>query len=370
MANKKIRVTFLWADEAAVVQDFNAGYSQKLVEWANAFYGKHGFELEVAPAPGGTAKEAYTYCLAKTGGYEPDIASAEEFAERLLKLKRPTFVAWLQAYRDMEALEGKEKAKKEEINLAIQHLATLPVAEMPARLDALRILNDELTAITDAVAAQRKLYDDLGKKLDAIDAQYAKQRALRDFDTPMRLALGLKVLSSFSLRQITGISTGGENPAVVDGTRLKVLFCRFRLSPNLQVLRPGPQPYGFATDPIDFNQVDGKYLWDGPFIAVNLNKQELITLAHEITHAAGRGHRADFERMKDLGKFVRSITMDPINGKLNYPDLYERVEGPYFDGPDDDIINYKTKGKKPDQVKLYPEDVKRMEDAFFVKDPP
>ena len=65
---KKIHLTFLWADEAAVVQDFNAKSSEKLVEWANAFYGRYGFELDVKPAPGGKAQEAYRYCLEKSNG--------------------------------------------------------------------------------------------------------------------------------------------------------------------------------------------------------------------------------------------------------------------------------------------------------------
>lgn len=367
--NKKIRVTFLWADEAAVVQDFNAKYSQKLVEWANAFYGKHGFELDVQPAPGGTAKEAYRYCLAKSDGYEPDIASAEEFAARLLKMKKPTLLAWLKAYDDIRTLEGRETAKQQELDAALSQLATLPLGEISTRLDALRVLFDELQQITDALAEQNKLYTDLGDKLDDIDRQYAKEKTARDFDTPVRIAIGLKVLRSLSLGLLTHVKTGQENPALLDATRLKILFCRFRLSPGMMKMRPGPQPYGVTLDSIAFNRVDGQYLWEGPFVAINVIKQEQITLAHEIVHAAGRGHIPDVAVMKNIATFVRSITMDPVNGKLNYPDLYERVAGGFYDGPEDDIINYNSKGKKPGEVKLYPDDVKRMEDSFFVKEP-
>src|SRR5262245_28235603 len=109
---KPIRLTFLWADEAAVVQDFNAGYSEQLVEWANAFYGRFGFEIEAKPAPGGKAQEAYRYCLAKSEGYEPDITSAEEFGERLFKQKKPVLREWLKTDGEITALQKQEQDKR------------------------------------------------------------------------------------------------------------------------------------------------------------------------------------------------------------------------------------------------------------------
>lgn len=59
------------------------------------------------------------------------------------------------------------------------------------------------------------------------------------------------------------------------------------------------------------------------------------------------------------------IKSDPATGgvALPLPSLFERVVGEeagYHDGPDDDIINYHSMGKKPDEVKLYPDDQKRL----------
>jgi hypothetical protein len=365
---KQVRLTFLWADEAAVVQDFNAKYSEKLVEWANAFFGKHGFELEVKPAPGGKAAHAYRYCLDKSDGLEPDIASAEEFWTRLLNLKKPTLREWLKTYDEIEALQERHKNKQQEIATETGRFATLPVAQWGAIVTRLTTLFDELRAITDQLVAKQTRYAELDLKLDQINRQHQKQADLRDFDVPARSKIGAKLLRSFDLSLLTKIKTGNENTDVVDDSRLKIVFCRFRLAPSVMVLRPGPQPYGVTLDRTGANSVNGQYLWDGVYILINLNKQEQITLAHEVVHAAGRHHIPDVKRLKDIRSWIRTITSDPVTGKIELPPIYEKAAGGYYDGPEDDIINYNSKGKKPDEVKLYPDDVKRMEDAFFVKD--
>jgi len=364
---KKIRVTFLWADEAAVVQDFNAGYSEKLVEWANAFYGRYGFAIEARPAPGGKAQEAYRYCLAKSDGYEPDISSAEEFWERMLELKRPTLREWLKTYDEIAALEKQEQDKRQEITTELGRFSTLPMPDWPDLVSRISTLFGEYQAITADLAAKRTRYKELDDKLTDIDRQHQKERDLRDFDKPARLAIGAKLVRSLDVSLLTHVKTGAENADVVDATRLKIVFCRFRLAPSVMVLRPGPQPYGVTRGSIQANSVDGEFMWDGPFILINLNRQERITLAHEIVHAAGRDHIPDVQKVKDLRSWIRTITSDPVTGKIELPTIYEEVPGGYYDGPKDDIINYNSKGKKPDEVTLYPDDQKRLESAFFVR---
>jgi len=370
--NKKIRLTFLWADEAAVVQDFNAGYSKKLVEWADAFYKRFGFELDVQPAPGGKAEEAYRYALARSKGYEPDHNAAVDFAKRLLSVKKPVLIEWLDADKQIRELEPQEEAKRRELGAALAQFVGLPLAQWQAQLDKAGALFAELQGLAAKLAAQRKRYADMDAKLEAIDQQYAKEKEDRDFDVPVRLLIGAKVLASLDLSLLTHVKTGAENDAIVDPYRLKIIFCRFKPSAAamMDTMRPTPQPFGFTLYPIDFNTVGGQYLWNGGYIMINVLRQEQITLAHEVVHAAGRHHRDDFEKMKDLQQYIRQIAADPVTGQLVLPSLYERADGGYYDGPDDDIINYKSKGKKPDQVTLYPDDQKRMADAFFVKEPP
>jgi len=174
-------------------------------------------------------------------------------------------------------------------------------------------------------------------------------------------------MRSLDLSPLTRMHTGAENPDVVDFTRLKVVFCRFRLAPSVMVLRPGPQPYGETRPKIGANSVGGEYLFNGTFILINLNKQERITLAHEIVHAAGRWHIPDVVRRKRLMAYLRDILSNPATRRYGLAPGYERLPGALYDGPEDDIVNAHSIGKEPHEVKLYPEDQARLaEEAFFV----
>ena len=50
MANRKIRLTYLWADESVMAYDFAKKISAGMTEWGDAFYGRYGFEFEVDPS--------------------------------------------------------------------------------------------------------------------------------------------------------------------------------------------------------------------------------------------------------------------------------------------------------------------------------
>jgi hypothetical protein len=369
--NKKIRLTFLWADEAVARQDLADGYSAKLVEWANAFYGRFGFELEVDPPVGTSLKDAARYCLEKSNGYEPDYTTAREFEQRLLKEKLPTLREWWDADQRVARLIAEEAAKRQQVSAAVSQFAALPSSQWTALASRITILLGELQTLVNDLAAQRKRHQDAQAKLDQIDLKHAAERKARDFDAALRERIGAKVLRSFPIDLLTGIKTGQENPGVVDARRLKIVICNFRLgtAQMMKTMRPTPHPFGLTFYPGTVNSEGGRYLWDGHYIAVNLARREQITLAHEIVHAAGRHHRQDFDRMKDLRDWVRSIKSDPVTGKIVFPPIFERVDGGYYDGPEDDIMNYNSKGKDPDKVQLYPADVARMENAFFVRQP-
>lgn len=359
-AKKPIRLTFLWADERAVVEDFRAGYSQTLVDWASAFYGRYGFELDVKPAPGGSAQDAYRYCLRKTDGFEPDHTSAKEFAKRMLARKASTLRAWIQADHDISELAPKEAAKYQELGAAILQLLSVPPAGLPAQINKVSTLFAEHQALADALAEKRKLYAQLDAKLDFINAQFAKEKEARDLDTAVRLQIAERIKSA------------DPKLGIADPYRLKIFFCRMKLSPGVLTLRPSPQPHGFTLGKIDVNSVNGQYLFDGALIMVNLLRpDEPITLAHEIVHAAGRGHIFEATAIKKIPDWFREIKTDPKTGDVVLPSLYEKVhddEAGYYDGPKDDIVNYNSMGKKPDEVTLYDEDLLKI--AFFVKPPP
>jgi hypothetical protein len=90
-----------------------------------------------------------------------------------------------------------------------------------------------------------------------------------------------------------------------------------------------------------------------------------------MVHAAGRQHRPDFDRLKGLDQLIEELKRNWKSSSrskpFELPTFFERVWGGEYDGPPDDIINYHSKGKDPDKVKLY--DRPLFDSAFFVKTP-
>jgi len=80
MANKKIKLTFLWADESVMMEDFSKGTSAKMVDWGNEFFGRYGFELDIDPPPLLRKSMATTrkYALVKNNGVVPDLRDPDE----------------------------------------------------------------------------------------------------------------------------------------------------------------------------------------------------------------------------------------------------------------------------------------------------
>jgi hypothetical protein len=366
-AKKKIRLTFFWADEKAVVQDFLKKHSEKMVEWANAFFGRYGLELDVVPRPGGKAEEAYQYCLVKSGGVEPDRRSASELDSAVLAEKLPTLQKWFPLWKELDEVDTQhiETVKTMALDSLREQIRAVPPghpdrAELEARFDQ---LFDEFLIWSKDIAQKRVEVKRLEAITAAIDAKYVKQRHELDYDTPMRLQLGSKILAALGLG-LAGLRTRA-NAAMAADDRLKVVHCRF-YTVNTSVGERAN--YLGATQPEKgFNVADGKFAWGGQYLIINTNRHEDITLAHEIVHAAGRGHIPPKAKLKDLGAHARSLTMDP-RGKLIVPPVIELVDQGHFDGPPDDIINYETIGKKPEDVKLYPDDEKLLkEKADFVE---
>ncbi len=368
---KKIRITFFWADEQAVVQDFNQKHSEKMAAWAAAFFRSYGFELDIVPAPGGAAHEAYQHCLARSGGPETDIRSAGELETAILAEKWPTAKEWLPLFQYLNKVEDEKtvEAKSAALDSLLAQIRALPQhhpdrEELQVRFD---VLLDEFLIFSKDLAAKRAEFKRLGEILDAINAKYAQQRHALDFDTPMRLALGNKVLSALGF-SVAGLRTKA-NVAMASDFRLKIVHCRFNTAAAATSLEPRKNYLGATLREIGFNTLDGKFLWSGPYIVLNTNRHEDITMAHEIVHASGRGHLPPALKLKDLGAHLRSIKADPA-GKLIVPPIIEYVDQGHLDGAPNDIINYQSIGKKPEDVILTDKDRDNLIDSDFVKPPP
>jgi hypothetical protein len=372
-AKKPIRITFFWADEAAVVQDFRAKHSEKLVEWASAFYGRYGFELDVWPRPGGTVAEANRFCLSKSDGYELDLIGPDALFEEYAK-DRDVIVASAKKINTEEwtPLREEEKTKRLEINVTIAQMSSAAnLTDIPPLIPTLRAQVEDLDRILDKLEKIRARYEELQAFLDNRFKNYLKRKEAVDFNLPVRALLAGKVLQSVALG-VAGIRNA-DHANIIDPSRLKVIHCRFRLSPGVMTLKRDPQPFGGTTpysgtkQGLNFNAAGGKPIWDGDFMMINTNRHENITLAHELVHAAGRGHIAEFKRIKPASKWITGL--DPDTQQVA-SSLYENVPDPgYYDGPPNDIINYNAKGRKPEDVILQDSDKANLEKAFFVVPP-
>jgi hypothetical protein len=368
---KKIRLTFLWSDEAAVVQDFNKGHSEKMVKWADAFFGQYGMKLDVYPPPGGSAKEAYQYCLAKSNGFDPDVRTAEELEIAITTEKRPTALKYLPLWiffrdTDQDAVALSKIAALDSLQAQIRALPQ----HHPDRLDLearFEVLFDAFLIWTRDVAEKRKEFQRLDDILTGINNKYLEQRQRVDTDTPFRLQIGEKMLLATAQR-IAGLRTAA-NAAIVDEYRLKIIHCRFGTVPEKMLTWERQNYLGVHRGGIGFNRLAGKFIFNGSMILINTNRHEDITLAHEIMHTTGRGHPLE-PQWVDMRAAVRKITQDPATGKYVFPPLIEFVNAGHKDGEPNDILNYNSIGKKPTEVIMTDDDKERLEWQPFVRPPP
>jgi len=358
-APKKIWVTLLWADRAAVDTDFAAGYSATLVKWASDFYKRFDFELDVAPKPGTKKEDAYAFTLAERDGVSIDELTAQEYVAQYASLAGPLDKERDQVWSEAYDLGKELKQDEGEVDQALQQFGTLPLPQWPAQVVKLAGAFGGLTVHALEKNVKDKRFRELSGDLDAVNQLYAYERRAGDFDVPVRLAVGDKMNTS-------------SNADIVNKDRLKVVLCPFKLSPALAkqgATQAGPQPFGFTTNATygGVATADAKRLYGRELIMINILRQERITLAHEMVHAAGRQHQPDFVQLAGIRKMWMEIKAGLAGGKIILPTLFERVDGGLYDGPKDDIINYNSKGKDPDKVTLY--DKTLMESAFFVEKP-
>jgi hypothetical protein len=156
--------------------------------------------------------------------------------------------------------------------------------------------------------------------------------------------------------------------------RLNVVFCRFESL--MKMRRPDPYTTGYTPDGLQDPYVWlplNLVMWTDPFVIVNIMARSRNVVAHEIVHAAGHFHPVRLE----LEKKVSGIRFPPpgsFSGSLpeaiySYGPNYVVVGGGEYDGPEDNIMNYKS-SDDPTRSVLLTEDRDLMANAFFVERPP
>ncbi|HET9250881.1 MAG TPA: hypothetical protein VFP58_02040 [Candidatus Eisenbacteria bacterium] len=170
-------------------------------------------------------------------------------------------------------------------------------------------------------------------------------------------------------------------------TALNVVFCRSQRFPltTLRMRRgrilgghSGPLPLAVMFLPLKV------FLWPHSYLVLDVDGNFPSTMAHEIIHAAGHDHPEDKvmkvatdRRVKGLQLGGGSIGL-PLRGalwenaRIEYEevDVFEEVEGGFFDGAENDIMSYKLKKDAlATKVVLRAEHKELLKNAFFVKQP-
>jgi hypothetical protein len=330
--NKKIHLTYLWTDESVMHLDFAKKISRSMTEWANEFYQPYGFELDVEPGYNvGTVALANKFALEKNNGVRPDFSRDESIAEEFKK--------------KYEAITKQIDAKDAEIVELRKTYEQSPAGDSAARDRAYAKLMkayDELSELRDV---QRGLYDERDAKLVA-----------RHFEYELRMQMMFK----FFIDKIG------------NGSRLNVVFCRFADDPAGRTTTGNTFMTSSATGPILARKYR-LYLWPYPFIILNITKWERRAIAHEVVHAAGEFHPPD-QKVRTLQKVLEARPVRPppksmldraIDSYLDYESQFEMVDGAFFDGPHNSIMNYSLQDKEPSDYILEDVDKKRLEQAFF-----
>lgn len=378
MDKKKMRVTFLWTDESVMQRDFAGKKSATMIEWANTFYDRFGFELDVEPSADKrkTVASASKYALKKRDGLRPDtrdpkevteeedahLAEIEKQIEALRKKKDDAIRRSVAAAQKAKALMD-EQAQLLSVNTAT--LSTAQLIQLTARLDALRAQAAPLLVELNGLIAEEGRLQAAMDRIELTKTPFLlrsleKLRKM-NWDREFRVQMSTKY-------GLDGI--GSEK-------RLNVVFCEFYSL--LRMRRPryveeGVTPFevlGFTLfKPLRL------LLWPYRYVLLDIGGQRR-NLAHEIVHAAGHSHpdaRMVFQGVEKRISGVHFPTRWDPNRRAfegttyDYvdEDLYEEVPGGYYDGPKNDLMNYELRDPEPQDCVLQQVDRDRLERAFFV----
>lgn len=375
--NKKIRLTFLWADESVMFEDFRKKNSKKMVEWANDFYGQYGFELDVSPAPTlSPIALAHKFCLRKSDGIkpDPDFDLEELYIEKAREIA--PFEKEIEDFRnEIQNLNDESGAKyevilanREKYNLLDEAYAveTDSHAKHVIRMqqdklhDKIMLLYDQNSAINDQIIAIKAKIDSVEDKIKEKEKKYDLLEENADSEIPLRIALGLKFL----------------NEKIVTEDRLCIVFCKF-ISRRLEMRKIKGKTLGYTIDPDDSIAVATYFLWTQPFIVIDIGIERPSVLAHEIIHATGRYHPLPFKVIKNMEKYLNFKPERAVGSALNmasilfknhlkFASLFKQVSGGLYDGPPNSLLNYNSQRFLPSEVVLPARDKTLLENATFV----
>jgi hypothetical protein len=304
MANKKITLTFLWADESVMLEDFSKKISAGMVDWGNEFYGRYGFEFDIDPPPLLRKSFATTrkYALKKSDGVVPDLRSVDEI--------------WQDFDAQIQKLEDEMHAKE----------AALRAVGMTPAWDAAFEAYKKAIADWSAVSDQRSL-----------------KLALADGENDLRAQMASKYVSD-------GI---GSKP------RVSVVFCKWNGGLRMRASSTQGRTYMQSGSPILAVPLM-LLIWPFPFIIVDIATAPRRTIAHEIVHAAGHRHPDD----KIVYTKIQKKLVIPGVSSIPLPIPFRVMSGGYFDGPINDIMNYELDDPDPGDCILQDSDLKLLT-AYF-----
>lgn len=337
MPRRLISMTFLWTDEAVMLEDFQLKVSRTMLEWAREFYKTYDIELAVKPEPDvGRVALAHKFALVKSGGIVPEVD------------------------RDLDKEFAKEfQQRREKIQAEIDKI-TRERDQVRVVFEALPSGHPDFDRLYEKLMKSYDQVDKLRADLDKIDIEEKRKKALQDYDTWLRLQMTDKWVFS---------QIGGHDS-------INIVFARFKRDDSQQK----GVTLGITKTLVGFNPVMfapggiPRWLWPYVYILIDVRKDmQPRTLAHELVHAFGEIHPPDPVKIfKSLEKLLNyrhprsmlDIAIDRYLGLPTYESLFEEVEGGYFDGPDNDIMNY-TLGhlKNPSDFILHERDRERIFDS-------
>jgi len=342
MANRMIRLTYLWADESVMAYDFSRKISEGMTKWGNEFYAQYGFEFDVAPGPllRKSVAQASKYALAKNGGVTPDLRDRAVILE-----ENDALIAEIK----------KRLAAKEEEIAGLYDRYVEEIHRVPSGPN----FNAELDRLEKNQKARRAR---LNRERDQIDAEVkaaearADQIAERATGEPM---LRLQMASTYHAHKV-----GSDD-------RVNIVFCRFRQLTMRSPDNTDGIAIGSGRPLIWLNRI----FWPYPFVMVNVIESQRRTVAHEIVHTAGENHPRSIEVFEKISKRIVKLRL-PKGSLMGAPftDLEfeydtrrtKTIPGGYFDGSVNDIMNYSLRDPDPGDCVLHDTDLDRMKKAWFV----
>jgi hypothetical protein len=341
-AKKKMSLAFFWADEQIYLNDFRNKYSQKMVEWANEFYGRYGFEIEGYPKMPLTRPLLENFCLVKERGVIADLNAVLFEAEQ----------------RELSELLSKQI----DLSIAISNIGDE--------------INHAALDTTLSTTDKKKKADELKAEKEQLELQYkinSERKILLnskkgvDYESEFRRQLGLR---------ITLLN--------LNSNILPIVFCKIpkkqKTASSQRVLNTLSQTYGQTSIRMFLWLTKPYFWWFRDFIAIDAEAGP-HSLSHEIVHAAGRSHFVNDDEVKrnailyygwkplkyhpaDIAGMIRAS----IYNEFDFQEKFGRQIPMYYDGPKNYILNYNVEDTAlPSEIILMDEDVGNFEKAFFVK---